>query len=163
MRYFSFLLFYFLITTSCEAQTGSNSKNNGISFELGKSGLMYNLNFDHKFYNKKFGFRLGAGSYFSKYLNSIKTGGGIYYLFGLKTNFFETGIDMDYLSVTKRSDDQLGVSLFYPNYPIKTYYASANIGYRRYGQKTLFRIGISPGFIKNDFIPGGYVSMGLIF
>lgn len=164
MKSLVFASFYFLFAiTICQAQKDPISKNNALSFELGKSGLVYNLNFDHKFHDKKIGFRVDIGSFFSKYLNSITTGGGFYYLFGQKINFFETGIDLNYLGVTKRSDDQLGVPLFYPNYPVKTYYASVNFGYRKYGQKTLFRIGISPGIIKNNFIPGAYVSFGLTF
>jgi hypothetical protein len=73
------------------------------------------------------------------------------------------GIDVNYLSVNEISDDQIGIPLVYPNYTIKTYYASLNCGYRKYGNNSLFRIGISPGFIKTEFIPGGYISYGFIF
>ena len=50
-------------------------------------------------------------------------------------------MDLNYLSVDGASDDQKGVSSIYLEYPIKTYYVNANIGYRRYGRRTLFRIG----------------------
>ena len=153
----------FFLFSICNAQIKSHPKNNALSLELGKSGLIYNLNFDHKFQDKGFGFRVGLGSNFSKYLQAFTTGAGGYYLIGHETNFLELGVDLNYLSIDEISDDQKGVPLIYPNYPIKTFYASANIGYRRSGRKSLFRIGASPGFIKNDFLPGGYLSFGLTF
>lgn len=156
------MIMFFLFSIG-NAQIKSHSKNNALSLELGKSRLIYNLNFDHKFQDKSFGFRVGLGSNFSKYLQAFTTGAGGYYLIGHETNFFELGVDLNYLSIDELSDDQKGVPLIYPNYPIKTFYASANIGYRRCGRKTLFRIGASPGLIKNDFLPGGYLSFGLTF
>jgi hypothetical protein len=156
------IMMFFLFTV-CNAQTVFHQKSNAISFELGKSGLIYNLNFDHKFQGKSFGLRFGLGSNFSKYLQAFTTGAGGYYLIGHKKNFFELRVDLNYLSVDEVSDDQKGFPLIYPNYPIKTFYASANVGYRKYGRKTLFRIGVSPGFIKDNFLPGGYVSFGLTF
>jgi len=156
-------LIMFFLFAICNAQTVTDKKNNALSLELGKSGLIYNLNFDHKFPTKNFGLRVGFGSNFSKYLQAFTTGAGGYYLIGHETNFLELGIDLNYLSIDEVSDDQKGVPLIYPNYPVKTFYASANIGYRRYGRKTLFRIGLSPGLIKDDFLPGGYISFGLTF
>ena len=155
-----YLLFAFTI---CKAQTSDHSRNNALSFELGKTGLVYNLNFDHKFQNNNFGYRLGIGSNFAKYLQAFTTGAGGYYLIGHETNFLESGIDLNYLSVDEISDDQRGITFLSPNYPVKTFYASVNIGYRKYGKSTLFRIGVSPGIIKNDFLPGGYVSFGFRF
>jgi hypothetical protein len=164
MKQKTIAIVYFLFTfIICRAQTISNSRNNALSFELGKSGLIYNLNFDHRFQDKDFGFRFGVGSNFAKYLQAFTTGAGGYYLVGHEINFLELGIDLNYLSVDEVSDDQKGFSLIYPNYSIKTFYASANFGYRRYGKSTLFRIGVSPGFIKNEFLPGGYISFGLTF
>lgn len=157
------LLYFLFVFTICMAQSTPDSKLNALSFELGKSGLIYNINFDHKFQNKNFGFRAGIGSNLSKYLGAFTTGAGGYYLTGKANNFLELGVDLNYLSVTENSDDQRGIPLIYPDYPIKTFYASADIGYRRYGTKTLFRIGFAPGFIKNNFVPGGYISYGLIF
>ena len=164
MKHTTIAIFYFLFTFAiCKAQTVSNSRNNSLSLELGKTGLIYNLNFDHRFQDKDFGFRFGIGSNFAKYLQAFTTGAGGYYLVGHEINFLELGIDLSYLSVDEVSDDQKGFSLIYPNYSIKTFYASANVGYRRYGKSTLFRIGVSPGFIKNEFVPGGYISFGLTF
>ena len=153
------IIFVFSCTIS-NAQEYSNEKINAISFELGKTGLIYNLNFDHRFRDQNFGVRFGVGSNLGKYLQAFTGGGGGYYLMGHSKDFFELGIDLNYFSVDEISDDQRGMPLIYPNFPIKTYYANANIGYRRYGAKTLFRIGASPGFIKDKFLIGGYISFG---
>ena len=91
------------------------------------------------------------------------TGGGIYYLAGKGENFFEAGADAYYLDVYERSDDQRSLVFVYPDYTVKAFYATANLGFRRYGTATLFRIGLSPGFIKTGFVPGGYISFGLRF
>jgi len=96
-------------------------------------------------------------------LNAFTAGGGGYYLMGETTKYLEVGIDINYLSVDEVSDDQKGFSFFHPDYTIRTYYASSNIGYRRYGKSSLFRIGVSPGFISKGFIMGGYVSYGVTF
>ncbi len=152
--------FFVFVLTICRAQTNVNTKFNALSFELGKTGLIYNVTFDHRFQNNNAGLRIGVGSNFARYLQAFTAGVGGYYLLGHTTDFFETGIDLCYLSIVEISDDQKGFTILTPDYPVKTYYASANIGYRRYGANTLFRIGVSPGFIKNDFLPGGYLSYG---
>ncbi len=123
MKHKTFTTLYLIFAlTICRAQTISTSKNNALSFELGKSGLIYNLNFDHRFQNKNFGIRFGLGSNFSKYLQASTTGGGGYYLIGRTTNSFELGIDLNYLSVEENSDDQKGVPLLIPNYAVSIYY-----------------------------------------
>ncbi len=156
---FSLLLY----TALCSAQTTDKQKNNALSFELGKSGLIYNLNYDHKFQAKNFGFRFGAGSNLAKYLFAFTFGGGCYYLAGNRSRFLELGADLNYLLVYEVSEDQRGFAFVYPNYAIKTNYASLNLGYRKYRRSSLFRIGVSPGFTKKGFIPGGYISYGVIF
>ncbi len=150
-------------STLCYAQTLNEPKNNALSFELGKTGLIYNLTFDHKLKTKNVGFRLGAGSNLSKYLKFASVGVGGYYLVGKTHNFLELGLDMQYLTVDEVSDDQKGLAFVYPDYSIKTFYPSLNIGYRSYGKHTLFRIGLSPGLIKSEFVPGGYVGFGVTF
>ena len=145
--------------TLCSAQI--TSKTNAVSFELGKTGLIYNLTFDHKATTKNFGYRLGLGSNFAKYLNAFVVGGGGYYLVGKKTRFLELGADLQYLVVDEVSDDQKGFSFVYPDYSIKTIYPSLNVGYRAYSKHTLFRIGFSPGLVDNDVVPGGYISFGI--
>jgi len=147
--------------TLCSAQT--TSKTNAISFELGKTGLIYNLTFDHKAATKNFGFRFGIGSNLATYLKAITVGGGGYYLVGKTNRFLELGLDLQYLIVDEVSDDQRGFSFVYPGYSIKTFYPSLNLGYRAYGKRTLFRIGFSPGLIDSDLVLGGYLSFGLRF
>ena len=150
-----------LSVTLCNAQT--IEKVNAVSFELGKTGLIYNITFDHKAATKNFGFRLGAGSNLAQYLNAISVGGGGYYLVGKTKHFLELGLDLQYLIINEVSDDQKGFSFVYPDYSIKTFYPSLNLGYRAYGKRTLVRIGFSPGLIDSDFVPGGYISYGLRF
>ena len=85
MKHKTIAIFYLLFTaTICKAQTASNSRNNAVSFELGKTGLIYNLTFDHRFQDKDFGVRFVVGSNFAKYLQAFTTGAGAYYLLGHK-------------------------------------------------------------------------------
>jgi hypothetical protein len=149
--------------TLCSAQTNDKPRLNALSVELGKTGLIYNLNYDHKLTSKNFGFRLGAGSNLAKYLNAVSVGGGGFYLIGKTNHFLELGMDLQYLIVGEVSDDQKGFAFVYPDYSIKTLYLSVNLGYRSYGKRTLFRIGFSPGLIKTEFVAGGYISYGLTF
>ena len=146
--------------TICFAQ--HNDKPNALSLELGKSGLIFNLTYDHKFKAKNLGFRFGVGSDFAKYTDAYSVGGGSYYLVGKKNNFLELGLDLQYLFVDIVSNDQ-GFALIFPDYSIKTIYPSINIGYRSYAKRTLFRIGFSPGIIDKNFLPGGYISFGSRF
>ncbi len=149
--------------TLCSAQTTLKQKKNALSFELGKTGLIYNLNFDHKPAGRNFGFRFGAGSNFARYLHAISVGGGFYFLAGKQSRFFELGADLQYLSVDEVSDDQKGFSFVYPNYSMKALYPSLNLGFRSYMKRTMFRAGISPGLIDSRVIPGGYISYGFTF
>jgi len=153
----------FFIVTLCNAQSTDKPNHNALSLEMGKTGLIYNLNFDHKVEAKHIGFRFGAGSNLAKYLNVLSFAVGGYYLFGKANQFFELGVDLQYLVVDEVSDDQRGFTFVYPDYSIKTLYPSLNLGYRVYRKSTLFRIGFSPGLIKGDFVPGGYISYGLTF
>ena len=163
MKYCIAILFSFSIgLMNCVAQKNAKQKNNSLSLEIGKTGLIYNINFDHCFNSRKFGIRINAGSNFAKYLNAILTTAGGYYLAGKKKNL-ELGIDIGYYSVEEISDDQIGFVLIAPDYSIKTFYSSLNIGYRKRNNNKLFRIGISPGFINNGFMPGGYISYGFAF
>ena len=154
-------------STLCNAQKTAKlqfkPQLNAISIELSKTGLIYNIVFDHRLKNKNFGIRVDIGSNFSQYLSLLTTGAGGYYLAGKRKSFLELGIDVNYLSVDEVSDDQKGITFVYPDYTVKTLYTSLNFGYRKYTNKTLFRIGISPGVIKKGFVPGGYVSFGLAF
>lgn len=153
----------FVCSSLCVAQTTQKPRLNALSFELGKTGLLYNLTFDHKLADKNIGFRIAAGSNFSSYLNVATVGAGGYYLLGKQKHFLELGLDLQYLGVNETSDDQKGITLIYPDYSVKTLYPNLNIGYRSYGKRTLFRIGFSPGLIKGEFVPGGYISFGVRF
>jgi hypothetical protein len=153
----------FIIVMFCNGQTTDNLKLNAISFELGKTGLIYNLTFDHKFASKKIGFRFGAGSNLAKYLNAISAGGGGYYLPSRTNHSFEVGVDLQYLSVYEGSDDQKRFIPIYPNYSTNTYFLSLNLGYRAYAKRSLFRVGVSPGSVDGDFALGVYISYGLRF
>lgn len=162
-NFLSIISLIFFIVPHCNAQKTEKPAITALSWELGKTGLIYNLNFDHKLAARHIGFRFGGGSNFAKNLNAISVGGGGYYLIGKKNKFFELGVDIQYLIVDEVSDDQRGFTFVYPDYSIKTLYPSLNMGYRVYGKSTLFRIGFSPGLIKGDFVPGGYFSWGLFF
>ncbi len=152
---FSLVIIFFTFYTCINAQPIK-----ALSIEIGKTGIIFNAYYDHKF--SKFGFRLGAGSNFNKYLRATTFGGGGFYLQGKEKNFLEIGADLNYLIVEEISDDQRSFSFIYPDYETKTFLASINLGYRLYTRQLLFRIGISPGVTKNDFIPGGYISLGVI-
>ena len=54
-------------TTLCNAQTNVKPKLNAISLELGKTGLIYNIVFDHRFKDKNYGIRVDIGSNFLQY------------------------------------------------------------------------------------------------
>ncbi len=157
----SFVLVFGL--TVCNGQTTDERKNNALSLEVGRTGLIYNVTFDRRFKVDDFGVRVDIGSNLSKYLSLFTTGIGGYYLVGKRNSHLELGVDLNYLIVDEVSDDQKGLNLVYPDYSVKTVYPSLNVGYRSYGKRTLFRIGVSPGIIKNDFLPGGYISYGLTF
>lgn len=158
--FISFLLFY---STLCQSQADRAPAASAISFELGKTGLIYNLAFDHRFAKYNLGFRVVAGNNFSNNLQVLTAGGGAYYLVGRLRRFLELGFDLQYMVVHERSDDQRGFPLVYPDYPTRAIYPSANIGYRNYGKRTLFRIGFAPGVIDGNLVPGGYISYGLTF
>ena len=145
------------------AQSIEKRKNNAISLEIGKTGLILNLNYDHLFNNKMYGIRAGAGTNFGGTLIAITSGLGGYLLKGTIKNSLEMGADFNYLEVNEPSDDQRSGIIIYPNHTIKTYYANLNFGYRSYGKSTVFRIGLSPGVTKEGFIPGAYISYGIIF
>ena len=92
MKHYVTSIFCLLLCfTVCNAQSTDKSRINAFSFELGKSGLIYNLYYDHKFQDKNLGIRIGIGSNFAKYLAAFSTGGGGYYLLGHKKSFFEIG------------------------------------------------------------------------
>ena len=165
--YLYFLLLF--LPTSIYSQSGNLAADESrptryIFFELGKTGLIYNLGYDQQLAGRKTGFRATVGSNFGRYLSLYNVGAGVYRLFGKKAKYFETGTDIYYLNVKEGSDDQRGIDIFsYPDYSTKTYYATINIGYRYSSGSRLFRVGVLPGISKDEFIPGGYISFGIGF
>jgi len=162
----SFLLAckFLVYTFQANCQKVQVPKAEAISFEIGKTGLIYNFNYDLKFKGKNLGIRAGMGSNLGSYLHLFSIGGGGYFLIGETKEFLELGLDIHFIRVTESSDDQRGFAdiFIYPDSPTSTYYFSANIGHRRIGKKNLFRVGFSPGLTRDGLIPGGYVSFGFL-
>ena len=148
---------------SAISQAQLQHKQNSLSIELGRSGLIYNLLFDHQFAPRHFGVQVMAGSNFAKYLRAAQAGGGAYYLIGKQKHYLELGAVISYLWIEEDSDDQRGFAFVYPDHQVQSIYPAMNIGYRFYKKNRLFRIGLSPGFIKSEYVPGGYISYGLSF
>jgi hypothetical protein len=155
-------LFFLLLIFTSITHAQDKGKNNSLSLEIGKTGLIYNLTYDHHFPNN-FGLRAGGGSNFTSNLQAITAGGGVYYLTGKSNRHFESGIDFYYLGVFEASDDQKSIPLIYPDHYAEGLLTSINLGYRSYGKKAIFRIGGSPVLFKGEFIPGGYISFGVRF
>lgn len=150
----------FIIITSCKAQ---EAYKNALSIEGGRHGVIINLQYDRQFNNLQSGFRILTGANFARYLNYKTVRGGVYYLVGNTNKFLELGAELYYIDVNEVSNDQVGFSFVYPNYSFQTFYPGMNIGYRRNGEKTLFRTGVSPAYINTRIIPGGYISIGRRF
>lgn len=153
-------IFTFLFIMFSISGYGQNIQVQSVNVELGKNGLLANIIYDYKFSKTHFGFRAGAGTNFSKYLQARTVTLGVYKLMGHSHRFFELGADFQYLYVSEVSDDQKGFAFVYPDFSTKTNYTSLNIGYRKYYKKTVFRAGVSPGFTKHGFLPGAYLSFG---
>ncbi len=154
------LIFAFSFIMLSISGYGQNIQIQSLNIELGKNGLLGNIIYDYKFSKTHFGFRAGAGTNFSKYLQARTATIGAYKLFGVNYSYFELGADIQYLYISEVSDDQKGFAFVYPDFSTKTFYSSLNIGYRKYNKKTLLRAGVSPGFTKHGFLPGAYLSFG---
>ena len=152
-----FSLGLILLFTGINAQHKSGQS---LSAELGKNGLIVSIIYDYQFSKTHFGFRAGAGSNFAKYLSAYTVTTGGYKLFGKMNNFFELGVDIQYLNIDEVSDDQKGFVLLYPDFSTQTLFSTLNLGFRKYFKKSLFRAGLAPGFTKHGFLPGAYLSLG---
>lgn len=158
-----FILLLFIPASVCNAQE-FEERNDAVSMEFGKTGFLKSFTFDHRFTPSDFGIRALLGGTYSQVRGAFQAGVGAYHLFGKSRRYFELGVDAAYLNVWVDNDDVITtVSLFYPDYPVSTIYTSMNLGYRAYGNKWIFRAGVSPGVLDGDFVPGGYVSFGLTF
>lgn len=147
----------------CNGQTTSKVRNNAISYELGKAGLISNIVFDHRFKAKNYGFKLSIGSNLSQYQSVFQTGGGFYCLKGRGKNYMELGTDLNYYEYSVVSDDQIGVRVLFTEAYTKSMYANLNIGYQYCGDEVFFRTGISLGIMDIGFVPGAYIGLGLKF
>jgi hypothetical protein len=78
MKIFCITVGAFLILSSHGiAQVGNRAvKQNALSLEIGKTGLIYNLRYDRLLQGDKFGFIASAGSNFGKYISYYSAGGG---------------------------------------------------------------------------------------
>ncbi len=149
---------FLLLTMPAFAQ----AKQNALSLELGKTGLIYNLRYDRTTKGGKFGVSGSIGSNFGSYISLFHGGGGPYYLLGKGKSRFETGLELKYLRVMVNSDDQRSIPV-YPDFETQAVYPSLNLGYRGLYKKSIFRIGFSPCIIGSELLPGGYLSYGFMF
>lgn len=158
-----FISFFLIVFFTSKSVSQNLPYRKTLSYELGKTGLIHNLYFDNKLSNSSYGYRVGIGNNLGSYLYLGKVSIGTYKLFGSKNKFFELGIDVDKILVSKDSDDQIGLGNFvYPNYTTDVIVPNFNIGYRSYSQKgRLFRIGLSACIISNSVFLGGYLSFSI--
>ena len=155
------ILFLFAKTT--DAQTKDSLKDNAIFFGIGKTGFIFNVEVDHRFRKSAFGAKIGTGFNSAKYISYFTYGGGVYYLLGKKNHLLELGTDIYHISVEQTSDDQLGGLWVRPQHAVETYHLSFNVGYRGFVKNCIFKAGLAPGFTKEEFIMGAYVSVGIRF
>jgi hypothetical protein len=151
-----------MLCSSTLSFSQTTKKKNAVSFELGKTGMIFNLAYD-RMLSDRVGLRASVGSNFTRYLGAITSGAGAFYLIGKNKHTLELGANLNYLEVNEVSDDQRSGTIIFPDHTIKTWHANMNVGYRMYGAKSIFRVGVSPGFIKEGFIPGAYIGYGLVF
>jgi hypothetical protein len=149
------LVSFLLIATGTAGQASE-----AIYTEIGKNGIILHAGYDRQFTNNHMGIRVGAGTNFDRHLRAYVFTAGLYKLAGRKYHFFEAGLDLQYINIQENSDDQRGFGFIYPDYTVSACYPSVNLGYRFTGKTFLFRTGFSPGFIKRDFVPGVYLSLG---
>jgi len=162
MKKFIPLIFLIASFTALNGQRNEPFSTNSISVEVGKTGLIYSIVFDRMIKNN-LGLRVTAGTSFSSYLRAFSTFVGPYYLVGSNTKYLELGVDIGYLSINENITRRGNRAFIFPDFSIKTYYLNANVGYRKYGKKTMFRFGASPGYSKSGPFPGAYISYGLRF
>jgi hypothetical protein len=162
MKKFNCIIFlYCSVSSFCFGQQKINIKNNALSVELGKVGLIYNAVFSHTIKNKNYGYKINAGTNFSTYQKLLQAGVGAFYIKGKKNNFVELGLDLNYLNYNEVSDDQRGINLLLLKKYTKTLYSNVNLGYQYSNNNNLFRVGFSPGVMNTGFVFGGYISFGI--
>ncbi len=83
-RYVALTTIVVLITIHCNSQKIDVAHHNALSIEIGKTGMIFDLTYDHKFKTNSFGFRVIGGSNLGRYLTLKTFGGGGYSLIGKK-------------------------------------------------------------------------------
>lgn len=155
------ILWVLITTNSSTAQTSKNNYRHSVGMEIGKLGFVYNIIYDYRFKNLNMGLRANAGRNMNKYLEVYQAGGGCYYLFGKKNDHLELGVDINYFNSSEISDDQRTSLTLFPVRTASTIYSSGNLGYRSYSKKTVFRVGVSQGYLVRNYYTGGYISFGI--
>ncbi|HMS29726.1 MAG TPA: hypothetical protein PKD32_07735 [Saprospiraceae bacterium] len=151
-------------TFESKAQENDHFRRNALYLELGKNGLLINAVYDHTMQQKMYGIQFNLGSNFGANTIALTIGSGIYKLIGNHRQFLEFGLDLKYFILSIVHDDVIGLSdLVYPGKSIRTIYPSVNCGYRNFGTKTVFRMGLSPGYIDRKVFLGAYISFGFRF
>ncbi|MBX9782487.1 MAG: hypothetical protein K2X48_04250 [Chitinophagaceae bacterium] len=147
------------------AQSSKNADHHALGLEAGKLGLVFHIIYDYRFKKLNWGLRANAGKNFEKYLEVYQAGAGAYYLLGKKNDHLETGLDLNYFYADEISDDQRSGLTIFPVRNANTLFTSGNLGYRHYGARTVFRIGVSKGYIHSvqNFYTGAYISFGFTF
>lgn len=149
------LIFFITINVS-----GQNRKTSSIFFELGGNSLVYSLNYDRLF-SDDLSIRAGLMGFV---LSSESTGilaigvpfTGSYFI-GKGNHRLEIGVGFLYLSgevgAHRVSGKVAGIS------------PTGIIGYRFHpiDGKTLFKVGFTPIYISNKFLPWGGLSIGYLF
>jgi hypothetical protein len=156
-------IFLSILFFASKAQSVKNTSHHTVGIEAGKLGAVFHLIYDYRFKNLKWGLRANAGTNFGKYLDVFQTGAGAYYLLGKKNDHLELGLDVNYFYADEISDDQRpGISLI-PVRNASTMFTSGNLGYRHYGKRTVFRVGVSQGYIHSvkNYYTGAYLSFGI--
>jgi hypothetical protein len=165
MRRLFISIFLAVLFFASKAQAVKNTSRYAVGIEAGKLGAVFHLIYDYRVKSLQWGMRANAGRNFGKYLDVFQTGAGAYYLLGKKNNHLEMGLDVNYFYADEISDDQRpGISLI-PVRNASTIFTSGNLGYRHYGVRTVFRVGVSQGYIHSvkNYYTGAYLGFGFTF
>lgn len=161
MRYFIIPLLLITKMTFSQDSIWRNMKT--IIGELGKNGLIPNLLYDHYFFKQHFGFHAGVGStLFNKYFELRTATIGFYFLIGKKREFYDLGLELQYHYADNHAGDANRFILGSPIDSYKGVFPFLTVGYRRYSNKGVLRMGLAEGLINEEYIPGAYLGYGII-
>lgn len=155
--------FYLVILIFGQAANAQQQNIKVLFAEAGKNGLVFNVLYDHHFIKKKLGVHAGGGTTLINTNFELRTATiGACKLIGKKSTYLEIGFDLQYHFADEYADDVKGGTFVFP---VKTYegvFHFAIIGFRRYREKTAFRVGFAPGIVDKGFMPGAYIGFGSI-